>query len=250
VEIVFIALHGGYGENGQIQALLELMKIPYTGSNSLASSLGMDKHISKILFQRQEIPVADWVKLDHSEDINLANITKLGFPLVVKPNDQGSTVGLTIVQEKQQIEPAIELAFKFSESVLAEKFIPGKEVTVSILGEKALPIIEIIPEHGIYDYECKYQQGKSQYIVPAVLSEKITSDLQKIAQQAYQVLGCRHYARVDFRLSPQDHPYCLEVNTLPGMTPTSLVPKAAKATGIGFSELVDRIVNMAFVKNV
>ncbi|NOQ97663.1 MAG: D-alanine--D-alanine ligase [Calditrichae bacterium] len=250
IDVAFIALHGGYGENGQIQALLELMKIPYTGSNSLASGMGMNKHISKILFQKQGIPVANWLKLDHPEEIDNANITRMGYPLVIKPNDQGSTVGLTIVQEKNQIEPAIELAFQFSEMVLAEKYIPGKEVTISILGELALPVIEIIPEHGIYDYECKYQKGKCQYVVPAELSEKTTSDLQKYALQAYQTLGCRHYARVDFRLSPQDQPFCLEVNTLPGMTPTSLVPKAAKAIGIGFSELVDRIANMAVDKNL
>jgi len=249
INIAFIALHGGYGENGQIQALLELMKIPYTGSNSLASGIGMNKHISKILFQKQGIPVPEWVKLDGPQDINKGIISKLGYPLVIKPNDQGSTVGLTIVQEKDQIQPAVERAFQFSEAVLAEKYIPGKEVTVSILGDQALPIIEIIPEHGIYDYECKYQKGKSQYIVPAGLSEKTALDLQNYAVQAYKTLGCRHYARVDFRLSPQDRPFCLEVNTLPGMTPTSLVPKAAKAVGIGFPELVDRIVSMAITKN-
>ena len=248
IDVAFIALHGGYGENGQIQALLELMKISYTGSDSLASGMGMNKHISKILFQKQGIPVADWIKLDHPEDLNKLNIVKMGFPLVIKPNDQGSTVGLTVVQEKANLEPATKLAFQFSDTVLAEEYIPGKEVTVSILGEQALPIIEIIPEHGIYDYECKYQQGKSQYVVPAKLPNDITSELQKYALEAYQTLGCRHYARVDFRLSPQNDAFCLEVNTLPGMTPTSLVPKAAKAIGIGFSELVHRIVNMTVDK--
>jgi len=245
INVAFIALHGGYGENGQIQALLDLMKIPYTGSTSLASAMGMNKHISKILFQRHHINVAPWIKIESVQNYNIDQIEKLQYPLVIKPNDQGSTVGLTIVKERSSLDTAVQLAFQFSDTVLAEQFIPGKEVTVSILGEQALPVIEIIPEHGIYDYECKYQKGKSQYIVPAELPMEITQNLQQQAWQAFQVLGCRHYARVDFRLSPQNQPFCLEVNTLPGMTATSLVPKAAKATGIGFPELVDRIVGMA-----
>ncbi|UCF65678.1 MAG: D-alanine--D-alanine ligase [bacterium] len=245
MEVAFIALHGGYGENGQIQALLDMMKITYTGSTALASSIGMNKHISKILFQKHQIDVAPWIKIDSPQDYNIHEIEKLGYPLVIKPNDQGSTVGLTIVEEPDRINSALQLAFQFSDTALAEQFIPGKEVTVSILGEQALPVIEIIPEHGIYDYECKYQKGKSKYIVPAELTKQVTHKLQQQALKAYQALGCRHYARVDFRLSPKNHPFCLEVNTLPGMTATSLVPKAAKALGIEFPELVDRIVKMA-----
>jgi len=245
IDVAFIALHGGYGENGQIQALLDLMKITYTGSAALASGMGMNKHISKIIFQKHHINVAPWVKIDTPQDYDIEEIEKLGYPLVVKPNDQGSTVGLTIVKAREELNSAVQLAFQFSNTVLAEQFIPGKEVTVSILGEQALPVIEIIPEHGIYDYECKYQKGKSQYIVPAELADEVTVELKQQALQAYQALGCRHYARVDFRLSPGNQPFCLEVNTLPGMTATSLVPKAAKASGIGFPALVDRIVKMA-----
>ena len=245
VQVVFIALHGGYGENGQIQDLLDLVKIPYTGSAGLASGMGMDKHISKILFEKAGVPTAPWVRITAGKKFSPDELTTLGFPLVIKPNDQGSTVGLTIVKEPSQLKTAIEKAFKFSQTVLAEKFIAGREMTVAILDQDPLPVIEIIPEHGIYDYECKYQKGKSQYIVPAKIPPTITKRLQSLALLAYQALGCRHYARVDFRLSEEQQPYCLEVNTLPGMTATSLVPKAAKAVGINFNQLVERILQLA-----
>jgi len=245
VQVVFIALHGGYGENGQIQDLLDLVKIPYTGSAGLASGMGMDKHISKILFEKAGVPTAPWVRITAGKKFSPDELTTLGFPLVIKPNDQGSTVGLTIVKEPSQLKTAIEKAFKFSQTVLAEKFIAGREMTVAILDQDPLPVIEIIPEHGIYDYECKYQKGKSQYIVPAKIPPTITKRLQSLALLAYQALGCRHYARVDFRLSEDQQPFCLEVNTLPGMTATSLVPKAAKAVGINFNQLVERILQLA-----
>ena len=245
IEVAFIALHGGYGENGQLQALLELAGIPYTGSNSRASAVGMDKFMSKSLFRQVDIPVPESLTISSPADFSEESLFVLGFPLVIKPNDQGSTVGLTVVKEKAQLSPAIQKAFKYSDLVLAEKYIPGKEVTVSILDHNALPVIEIIPEHGIYDYECKYQTGKSRYVVPAELPDNITYRLQELAQRPFQVLGCRHYARVDFRLGDSGTPYCLEVNTLPGMTSTSLVPKAARAIGIEFPELVEKIVNLA-----
>jgi D-alanine-D-alanine ligase len=245
VEVVYLALHGGYGENGQIQALLDLIKIPYTGSGSLASGIGMNKHISKMIFKYQDVPTAAWLKINSMENLPWDEIEKLSLPLVIKPNDQGSTVGVSVIKEKKTIKDAISLAFQSSESVIAEKFIPGRELTVAILDQEALPVIEIIPEHGIYDYECKYQKGKSKYIVPAELPEKVSLQVQDYAKKAYSGLGCRHYARVDFRLSDKNEPFCLEVNTLPGMTSTSLVPKAAQAIGISFSELVEKIVYLA-----
>lgn len=247
-DVAYIALHGGYGENGQLQALLDLVKISYTGSKALASALGMNKHLSKVLFEQEGVPTAPWIKLDEQEKIPQPKIEAFGLPVVIKPNDQGSTVGLTVVQEKKAVDAAIKLAFQFSSSVLVEKFIPGKELTVAILDKDPLPVIEIIPEHGIYDYECKYQKGKSQYIVPAELPPKTVPQLQEYARLAYRALGCRHYARVDFRLTENQEAFCLEVNTLPGMTATSLVPKAAKATGIDFPELVDKIIKFALIK--
>jgi D-alanine-D-alanine ligase len=249
VQVVFIALHGGYGENGQIQALLDLVKIPYTGSAALASGIGMDKHISKILFEKAGVPTADWIRISPGKYPSEEDLDRLSYPLVIKPNDQGSTVGLTIVTEPDNLKTAIDKAFQFSSAVLAEKYIAGREMTVVILGKDPLPVIEIIPEHGIYDYECKYQKGKSQYIVPAQMPDSISQRLQELAGTAYQALGCRHYARVDFRLSEDNQPYCLEVNTLPGMTATSLVPKAAKAVGINFEQLVEQIMQMPLSGN-
>jgi len=244
-DLVFIALHGGYGENGQLQAILDLANIPYTGSGALASSLGMNKNMSKMLFQQNDIPTAQWIYLENKKLIVQDEIEKIGLPLVVKPNDQGSTVGLTVVENLDDLPFAISRAFDYSQSIIIEKYIAGREITAAILGYDPLPLIEIIPKSGIYDYECKYQKGMSQYIVPAVLPAKVTELIQSLALNAYKTLGCRHYARVDFRLSKEMQPYCLEVNTLPGMTPTSLVPKAAKAIGINFPELVEKIVELA-----
>jgi len=244
-DAAFVALHGGYGENGQLQSLLELMSIPYTGSGPLASVLGMNKHLSKTLFQKNGIPTAQWIKIEKEEKVDSTAFESLGYPLVIKPNDQGSTVGLTVVNKPEEVAPALQRAFQYGSTVIAETFIPGREMTVSILSQEALPVIEIIPEHGIYDYECKYQKGKSQYVVPAEIPPEVTQRVQHLAQQAFLSLECRDYARVDFRLSPENQPYCLEVNTLPGMTPTSLVPKAARAVGIDFNELIDRIIQMA-----
>jgi D-alanine-D-alanine ligase len=244
-DVTFIALHGGYGENGQLQAALDLIKMPYTGSQALASGLGMDKNLSKILFQKVGVPTAPWSIFTRQQPIAEKTIENLGLPVAIKPNDQGSTVGLTIVKQADELEQAIEKAFQFGKTVMAEKFIPGREMTVSMLDGEPLPIIEIIPEHGIYDYECKYQKGKSQYVVPAEIEESVTEFLKDYAIKAYQVLACRHYARVDFRLQDNWQPFCLEVNTLPGMTPTSLVPKAAKAVGINFPDLVEKIIYLA-----
>lgn len=244
-DLVFIALHGGYGENGEIQAMLDLLGIPYTGSNPLASALGMNKHLSKILFRNNHIPTAPWVLLDKTEKLKSEQIHSIGYPVAVKPNDQGSTVGLTIVSEPELLWQAINRAFEYSRSVIIEKFINGREMTVSMLGEEPLPVIEIVPEHGIYDYECKYQQGKSQYIVPAQLNPEVTAKLQEYARKAFKILGCRHFGRVDFRLRNNRDPYCLEVNTLPGMTSTSLVPKAARTKGLDFPDLLEKIAQMA-----
>jgi len=244
-DVVVLALHGGYGENGQLQALLKLANIPFTGSEMLASAMGMDKHVSKSLFRQSGVPTAPWVLLRHPEKYRQEQVKQFGLPLVVKPNDQGSTVGLSIVDELQKMPEAISLAFQHSDSVLIEKFIPGREMTVAILNGEALPVIEIIPEHGIYDYECKYQTGKSQYVVPAEISEQTSRELQNLAQRAYHSINCRHYSRIDFRVTDENEAFCLEVNTLPGMTPTSLVPKAANAVGINFSDLIERIVLLA-----
>jgi len=250
VEIVFLALHGGQGEDGTIQALLELSGIPYTGSGVLASALAMNKAMSKKVFEREGILTPEWFVLESSDSIDPSSvidkiIKSFDFPVVVKPNDQGSTVGLTVVKEKENLAKAISEAGIYSNKVLFERYIPGRELTVGILGDSALPVIEIVPEHGIYDYECKYTKGKSRYICPAEISKDKTNKIQEIGLKAFKALGCDGFARVDFRYGTDDKFYCLEVNTIPGMTATSLVPKAAGVMGIDFPELVNRIVKLA-----
>lgn len=250
VELVFLALHGGQGEDGIIQALLELSGIPYTGSGVLASALAMDKAMSKKIFEREGILTPEWFLIESSDSADLSEVlasikNSFNFPAVVKPNDQGSTVGLTVVKEEKDLSKAIDEAKIYSEEVLIEKYIPGRELTVGVLGDVPLPVIEIVPEHGIYDYECKYTKGKSRYICPAELSAEKTKEIQELGYRAFKALGCEGYARVDFRYGTDDKFYCLEVNTLPGMTATSLVPKAAKASGIDFPQLVDKIAKLA-----
>jgi len=244
-DVVYIALHGGYGENGQLQAMLEVANLPFTGSGSLASALGMDKHFSKILFEKAGVPTAPWITLSHpNEDYSLF-LEQHPLPVVVKPNGQGSSVGLKIVHRQEELPQAIQFAFRHGHSVILEQYIPGHEMTVAILDQEPLPVIEIIPDQGVYDYEHKYQKGKTRYVVPAEIQAETTRQLQEYALRAYRALGCRHYARVDFRLTDSGEAFCLEVNTLPGMTPTSLVPKAARAMGIEFDQLVERIVRLA-----
>jgi len=253
VDVVFLALHGGAGEDGTIQALLDLTGKPYTGSGMLASALAMNKSIAKKIFEREGILTPKWFLLDSSNPADISKIAarikeELGFPAVVKPDDQGSTVGFSKVEEADELNAAVEKAREFSDRILVEKFIEGRELTVAVLEDRPLPVVEIVPEHGIYDYLCKYTKGKSRYICPAELSEEKTKEIQKIGLKAFKSLGCESYARVDFRCSSKGDFYCLEVNSLPGMTATSLVPMAAKQAGIDFPELVDRIAKMALRK--
>jgi len=246
VDLVFLALHGRWGEDGTIQSLLELRGIKYTGSNVLSSAIAMDKIMSKILFQHNDIKTPAWFSVD-VRHINLDAAIKqigdsFGFPCVVKPNDQGSTVGLTICKKEEDAEAAIKLAHHFSEKALIEEYIDGHELTVAIVENKALPVLEIKPKHNYYDYECKYTHGMSEYVVPAEIPTEIFSLLQEQALKAFNALGCSGYGRVDFRVDKNFNSYCLEVNTLPGMTSTSLVPKMADAVGISFEQLVEKII--------
>ncbi len=249
VDIAFLGLHGKWGEDGTIQSLLELRGIKYTGSDVLSSSMSMDKIMSKILFQHYGIATPRWITAD-SKKLNVEEIKnkierEIGYPCVIKPNDQGSTVGLTICKSEEGLNDAIQLALKFSDKVLIEEYIAGHEVTVGILDNKALPVLEIKPKHGIYDYECKYTHGMSEYEVPANLPEEVKAELQRQALKAFEALECSVYGRIDFRLSEDFKTYCLEVNTLPGMTSTSLVPKMCKAVGISFEELIDKIIKLS-----
>jgi D-alanine-D-alanine ligase len=243
-DVVFLALHGGHGEDGTIQALLDLTGVPYTGSGHLASALAMDKDLSKHLFRRADVQTADWVMLSNN-DPGSFTIEHLGLPLIVKPSKQGSTVGLTLVKDRGELPAAIAEAFRYDDEVMVEQFIAGREFTVGILGEDALPVGEIIAKHEIYDYECKYTPGMAQEIFPASISEAWRDKLQDQARRAFKSLKLGGYARIDFRMTEDGEPYCLEANTLPGMTQTSLIPQAAQAAGISFPELCDRIVRLA-----
>jgi D-alanine-D-alanine ligase len=251
VDLVFVALHGGDGENGTLQALLDLAGVPYTGSGVLASALAMDKAISKRIFVHEAIPTPEWVERWAPEDpaqpwnpeLDDDDIDRLGgFPLIVKPNDQGSTVGVTVVTARNELRPALLLARRYGRLALVERYIPGREVTVSVLDDKALPVVEIIPEGGFYDYEHKYTSGASRYEVPAKLPPETSERLLSLGLRACRALRTRGVARVDFRLDEDLTPWCLEVNTVPGMTEMSLVPKAAGAAGMNYEDLVRAIV--------
>lgn len=241
VDLVFIALHGGEGENGSIQGFLKELGIKYNGSGVLASALGMDKNISKVLSQSIGILTPKWKLFNTLEDSLKYN--PKSFPVVVKPNDGGSTIGLTIVHKANEMEAALCYADDNGNGILIEDYIPGRELTVTILGGMVYPIVEIVPSHESYDYECKYTEGMSDYICPANLSKSQTESIQKMSSDFYNLLQCRGYGRVDFRLDPDGTPWLLELNTLPGMTSTSLVPKAVAAEGILFSELIQMIIN-------
>ena len=241
-DVVFLGLHGGQGEDGTIQAMLDLAGVAYTGSGHLASALAMDKDLSKRLFRGASVLTADWLMAPATDDeIESA----LGLPVVVKPSKQGSTVGLTVVKQRADLADAITLARQYDDEVMIEKFVPGRELTVGILGEEALAVGEIIPKKEIYDYECKYTVGMAEEIFPAKLSRSESAAVQQQALAAFGALKLGGYARIDFRMSPDGHFYCLEANTLPGMTETSLIPQSAAACGIGFPELCDRIARLA-----
>jgi len=250
---VFIALHGSWGEDGRIQKELELMKIPYSGSNSNSCLLAMDKNISREIFIRSGLIVPKGFVFCQNEetfDFSIRNaVDYIGLPCVVKPCSKGSTVGVTVVKEMSDLPQAFETAFKYENKVLLEEFIEGKELTVAVFGKskpEALPIIEIIPKSGLYGYEEKYTPGATSYICPAQLDEIVTSKVKEEAIKAHVSLGCKVYSRVDIRLSKENKPYILEVNTVPGMTETSLVPKSAAAAGMSFSEFLRRVIEMSY----
>jgi D-alanine-D-alanine ligase len=237
-EVLFLALHGGRGEDGTLQALLDIVGVPYTGSGALGSGLAMDKDISKRLFTIADIPTADWLMTPATAE---EAGRRLGWPLVVKPSKQGSTVGLTVVKDPLEYDAAVELATRYDDEVMVEAFVPGRELTVGILEDRALAVGEIIPQHEVFDYECKYTPGMSEEIFPADLPPATADECQRLGLAAHRVLKLGGYSRADFRLTPDGELLCLEVNTLPGMTATSLLPQSAAAVGIPFPELCERI---------
>jgi D-alanine-D-alanine ligase len=241
-DVAFLALHGGQGEDGTIQALLDMAHVRYTGSGHLSSALAMDKDLSKKLFRAADVKTAEWlmapVTVEQVEGM-------LGLPVVVKPSKQGSTVGLSLVKKREDLASAIAEASKYDDEVMIERFIPGRELTVGVLGDIALPVGEILPKHEIYDYECKYTAGMAVEEFPAKLSPEATERVQQQALAAFKALKLKGYSRIDFRMTVGGEFYCLEANTLPGMTELSLIPQGAAAMGIKFPELCERIVKLA-----
>jgi D-alanine-D-alanine ligase len=247
-DIIFNALHGGYGENGTLQAAFNMARLPNTGSGPLASALAMDKNLAKILFRRAGVTTADWIlatSLNNALVDQKKELTALGWPLAIKPNTQGSSVGFTTAKNIDELPAALEQAFQYDPEVMIETYIPGRELTVAVLGDRALPVVEIKPSHGVYDYECKYTKGKSNYQSPAEIPAQVEKEVKAQAVRAFQCLKCSVYSRIDFRLDPDHRLFCLEVNTLPGMTELSLVPMAAKAAGMSFEQLVREIVDLS-----
>jgi D-alanine-D-alanine ligase len=240
-DVVFLVLHGRQGEGGELQALLELAKVSYTGSDHLGSAMAMDKDIAKRLFQLADVPTAQWT----TDPADADAVAQLGWPVVVKPSKVGSTVGLTVVHGPSQLDAAVREALRYDDEVLIEEFIPGRELTVGILEGTALEVGEIVPQHEIFDYECKYTPGMSDEIFPAKIDRRLRDRVRALAEAVHMALKLRGFSRVDFRLGDDGIPYCLEANTLPGLTRTSLMPQSAAAAGIGFGDLCERICETA-----
>ena len=238
--IIFNALHGGIGENGKIQAWLDKNNIKYTGSGAFASSLCMDKAASKEIAKRNGIETPDWQLIQKANQE-----VKISLPFVVKPNDQGSTVGLSIVKNDKFIQPAIDKAFQHGDKVIIEQYISGRELTIPIIDEDAYPIVEISPTNNYYDYECKYTPGMSEYSCPANLDRNLVEKIESNTMVLFQNFDCSVYARADYILDKSGVPYFLEMNTLPGMTSTSLVPKSAYARGQSFKKLISNIIKLS-----
>lgn len=242
VDVLFLALHGGAGEDGTLQALLELVGIPYTGSGPLASAMAMDKDITKRLARFADIPTPDWLMAPAPErDV----ARTLGYPVIVKPSKQGSTVGLSLVKSPHDLDAAMELAFGFDDEVMLERFVPGRELTVPVLGDETLPVGEIISKNEIFDYEAKYQAGMADEIFPADITDELAREARRLALATHRALKLGGFSRVDFRLDEEGLLWMLEVNTLPGMTEASLVPKSAAAAGMAFPDLCERICRIA-----
>ena len=252
-DVVFIALHGRFGEDGTVQGLLDLLGIPYVGSGVLASALAMDKIMTRKVLRYEGVPVPKGIDLRGRPDMELLAKQvgrELGYPAVVKPNRQGSTIGLSIARSASELPAAVDLALKYDSEVLIEEFIEGTEITAAVIGNdepQVLPLIEIVPEGGFYDYYAKYTPGATDEIVPARIPEKVCRRAEEIGLACHRALGCRGMSRTDMMVRG-DEVYVLEVNTIPGMTPTSLLPRAAQAAGIEFPELLDRLIGYALEK--
>lgn len=244
VDVAFIALHGRFGEDGTVQRLLEDMRVPYTGSGAESSSIAIDKIASKEVFIRAGLPVPKYIALGRGRSA-LGDTAALGLPIVVKPYLEGSSIGLSVVRRREDLPAALETAFAHGAKVLIEEYIDGRELTVGVLDDAPLPVIEIVPKEKVYDYKAKYSDPDTQYLVPAPLDEATSRRAQELGVRAHRALGCRCFSRVDMMLDRSGGLYILEANTIPGMTERSLLPKAAKAAGLDFEKLCIKLVEDA-----
>lgn len=244
IDVAFIALHGRGGEDGTIQGLLEVMEIPYTGSGVRSSAIAMDKVITKMLFIESGVPTPDFKVVTGKVSAR----SPMALPVIVKPASQGSTIGITVVEKESDYKAALTEACKYGDSVLVEKFIKGRELTVSVIGETVYPTVEIIPKDGIYDFKAKYVKGETEFKAPAVLDEDIERRVAVAARAAYDCIGCTGGARVDIVIDSEGEPLVLEVNTVPGMTDLSLFPMAAAVRGIGYGAIVEELLFGARLK--
>lgn len=247
-DIVFMALHGENGENGKIQAAFDLFGIRYTGTGYLGSALAMNKGMAKQLFLENGIPTPRGTSLKRGEDAAKIGTCGIHFPCVVKPCSGGSSIGVSIVHDKAEYEQALKEAFRWENELVIEEYVKGREFSVGVIDFQALPIIEIAPVEGFYDYKNKYKAGSTVETCPAELSEQITKEMQGYAEKVAEVLGLNTYSRTDFLLDAEDHIFCLEANTLPGMTPTSLLPQEAKVTGVDFNQLCEKLIESSMRK--
>jgi D-alanine-D-alanine ligase len=249
IQCAFIALHGRFGEDGGIQKILDGLSLPYTGSGVRASQLAMDKIASRKIFEAQGLAVPEYRIIERATySSDWQGKFSLSFPLVVKPATHGSSIGLTIVDKKEGLPQAIDLAFSYDQRIVVENYIRGREITVGILDEQPLPVIEIVPKKRFFDYEAKYQTGMTDYVVPAQLEAAVARAAQDAGLAAHKSLGCFGCSRADMILSNENIPFVLEINTIPGLTATSLLPKAAKVVGLDYGELCLKLISLAYEK--
>ncbi|MDY3918506.1 MAG: D-alanine--D-alanine ligase [Candidatus Limivivens sp.] len=244
-DVVFMGLHGSNGEDGKVQAVFDLMKIPYTGSGHLSSAMAMDKGISKQLFWQNQVPTPDGFLLHKQDERKPLSAYGLSLPCVVKPCCGGSSVGVSIPETEEEYEEALNTAFSYEDMVVVEKYIKGREFSIGVVEGKAYPVIELAPIQGFYDYHNKYAAGSTIETCPAQISQELTRRMQGYAEQAYRVLRLEKYARIDFMMDEEENMYCLEANTLPGMTPTSLLPQEAAALGMSFADLCEKLIEVS-----
>lgn len=249
IDIAFIAMHGRFGEDGKLQALLEKMDVPYVGSDSLASAFAMDKITSRKIFEEHAIPVPAYRVCDRNVNADFFR-GDVKFPFVVKPSSQGSSIGISLVRSPEEIQRALSTAFCYDSRILIEDYIKGKELTVGILDTFALAPIEIVPKSDFFNFQAKYSAGITDYLLPAPIAPELSEQVKALSLRAHRALGCRHFSRVDLLLDEQNNPFVLEVNTIPGFTATSLLPKAARYQGIAFSELCLTLLKMALRDSV